>query len=43
MANDTTLASQCQNGTLSDDPNLTIKSWIAVMAYILSDPRMVQE
>lgn len=42
-ANDSSLPSGCQHGSITQDPKHTVRAWIAVMAYILSDPRLVQE
>ena len=42
-ASDQTLDGPCQYGTITQDPTYTLKAWIAVMTYILSDPRLVQE
>ena len=42
-ANDSSLPSACQHGSITQDPTHTVRAWIAVMAYILSDPRLVQE
>ena len=42
-ANDSSLVDNCQHGSITQDPTHTVRAWIAVMAYILSDPRLVQE
>ena len=42
-ASDQTLDRQCQSGSVTQDPTYTLKAWIAVMTYIFSDPRLVQE
>ena len=42
-AADTSLPQQCQSGAVTQDPNYTVKAWVAVMTYILADPRLVQE
>ncbi len=43
QAGDTSLPQACQSGSVTGDPQYTLKAWMAVVALALSDPRVVLE